>query len=135
LPAGLHLAEWKEFASRFGTSSPRRLWLLGRLQAVLAIASSTRKLRRVFVWGSFVTIKASLKDIDVLLILDDDFEVEHLPSAAQCVFDSVRAKLMFDSDVFWARASIGKEALDLWLDTYQFSRDLRRRGIVELEPL
>ena len=131
----MHLADWKEFASRFGTSSPRRLWLLGRLQAVLAIALSTRKLRRVFVWGSFITAKASPKDIDLLLILDDDFEVEQIPSAAQCVFDSVRAKLLFESDVFWARASIGKEALDLWLDTYQFSRDLRKRGIVGSVPL
>jgi hypothetical protein len=132
LPAGVHIADWKEFASRFGTSSPRRLWLIGRLQAVLAIALSTRKLRRVFVWGSFVTTKASPKDIDLLLILDDDFEVEHIPSVAQCVFDSVRAKLQFESDVFWARASIGKESLDLWLDTYQITRGFRKRGIVEL---
>ena len=42
-------------------------------------------------------------------------------------------KLQFVSDVFWARASIGQEVLDLWLDTYQTSRSYRKRGIVELE--
>ena len=47
--------------------------------------------------------------------------------------DSVRAKLLFESDVFWARASIGREVLDLWSDTYQTSRSFRKRGIVELE--
>lgn len=53
--------------------------------------------------------------------------------AARAVFDSVLAKLFYESDVFWARVSIGNEALGLWLDTYQTSRGFRRRGIVELE--
>lgn len=37
------------------------------------------------------------------------------------------------SDVFWARASIGEEVLQMWLETYQNSRSFRKRGIVELE--
>jgi hypothetical protein len=45
------------------------------------------------------------------------------------------AKLMFESDVFWARSSIGRESLDLWLETYQTSRTFSKRGIVELELL
>ena len=65
--------------------------------------------------------------------MDDDFEVEPVAGPAQAVFDSVRAKLLFESDVFWARTSIGKEMLDLWLDTYQVSRSFRKRSIVELE--
>jgi hypothetical protein len=63
----------------------------------------------------------------------EDFEVDGVDAEAQAVFDSVRAKLLFESDVFWARASIGPEILDLWLDTYQVSRSFRKRGIVELE--
>ena len=43
------------------------------------------------------------------------------------------AKLLFESDVFWDRSSIGREMLDLWLDTYQTSRSFQKRGIVELE--
>ena len=59
--------------------------------------------------------------------MDEDFEVDGLAALAQAVFDSVRAKLMFESDVFWARSSIGPELLDLWLDTYQTSRSFRKR--------
>jgi hypothetical protein len=77
LPAGVHVSHWEEFRSRFGISTPRRVWLLGRLQAALALAEGTGKLRRVLVWGSFVTTKASPKDIDLLLLLDEDFEVQH----------------------------------------------------------
>lgn len=49
------------------------------------------------------------------------------------MFDSVRAKLMFEADVFWARASIGDEILQIWLQTYQISRTYQKRAIVELE--
>jgi len=93
----------------------------------------TGELRRIFVWGSFVTAKAVPRDLDILLIMDEDFEVERIPVLAQVVFNSVQAKLLFESDVFWARSSIGEDVLRLWLETYQNSRSFRKRGIVELE--
>ena len=133
LPPGVHLTGWQEFQSRFGGSSPRRVWLSGRLKALLELAAVNEQLRRIFIWGSFVTAKPYPKDLDILLIMDEDFEVDGVAAPAQAVFDSVRAKLLFESDVFWARASIGNEVLDLWLDTYQTSRSFRKRSIVELE--
>ena len=89
---------------------------------------------RSWEFGSFVACHRNTpKDLDILLIMGEDFEVDGVTAPAHAVFDSVRAKLMFESDVFWARASIGNEVLDLWLDTYQTSRSFRKRGIVELE--
>jgi predicted nucleotidyltransferase len=133
LPPGVHFAGWQEFQARFCGSSLRRVWLSGRLRALLELAAANGKLRRVFIWGSFVTAKPAPRDLDILLIMDEDFEVDGVAAPAQAVFDSVRAKLLFQSDVFWARASIGRELLDLWLGTYQTSRSFRKRGIVELE--
>jgi hypothetical protein len=98
----------------------------------LELAATDGKLRRAFIWGSFVTAKPAPKDLDILLIMDEEFEVDAIAAPAQAVFDSVRAKLLFESDVFWARSSIGRELLDLWLETYQISRSFRKRGIVEL---
>ena len=133
LPPGVHVANLCDFESRFGGSSPRRLWLSRRLRSLVELAATTGKLRRVFVWGSFVTAKPAPRDLDILLIMDENFEVDGITGSAQDIFDSTRAKLLFESDVFWARASIGNEMLDLWLDTYQTSRSFRKRGIVELE--
>jgi predicted nucleotidyltransferase len=133
LPAGVHAVDWKELQARFGVETSRRVWLFGRLRALIELAATTGKLRRVFVWGSFVTAKSAPRDIDVLLIMDEDFEVERIPVVAQEIFDATRAKLRFESDVFWARASIGGEVLTLWLETYQLTRTFRKRGIVELE--
>jgi hypothetical protein len=65
--------------------------------------------------------------------MSEDFEVGNLAPSAQAVFESTRARLLFEADVFWARVSIGDDALAIWLDTYQTSRGFRRRGIVELE--
>jgi hypothetical protein len=83
--------------------------------------------------GKFRGGKPAPKDIDILLIMEDDFQVDELAVPSRAVFDSVRAKLLFESDIFWARSSIGHEMLELWLDTYQISRSFRKRGIVELE--
>ncbi len=129
----MHVADWPTFHSRFGIFSPRRLWLSARFRTLIDLAATTGKLRRVFIWGSFVTSKPEPNDIDVLLIMNEDFEVEKAGIESQGVFDFVRARLMFGSDVFWARISIGEQTLDLWLDTYQVSRTFRKRGIVELE--
>lgn len=133
LPVGVHSSGWNEFRSRFGTPTLRRAWLFGRLEALIALAAGTGKLRRVFVWGSFVTTKPSPKDLDILLLMSEDFEVASIAPAAQTIFDSTRARLLFNSDVFWARESLGQETLALWLETYQTSRTFRKRGIVELE--
>jgi len=118
LPTGVHLADWQEFEAQFGRASPRRVWLSSRLRALLELADTSGQLRRAFVWGSFVTSKPAPKDLDILLIMDEDFKVDQIPAPARAVFDSVRAKLLFESDVFWARSSIGNELLDLWLETY-----------------
>lgn len=107
--------------------------MFGRLQALVDLAAKTGKLRRLFIWGSFVTTKPAPRDLDILLIMDEDFEVERIAARAQPLFDSVRAKLLFETDLFWARISIGEEVLQLWLETYQTTRDFRKRGIVELE--
>jgi len=52
--------------------------------------------------GSFVTAKPAPKDLDILLIMDEDFEVDRIAAPSQVVFDSVRARLLFEADVFWA---------------------------------
>jgi hypothetical protein len=133
LPPGVHAADWRELETRFGGSSPRRIWISGRLRALLELAATSGKLRRAFIWGSFVTAKPAPGDLDVLPIMAEDFEVDAVAAPAQAVFDSARARLPFEAGVFWARASIGREALDLWLDTYRTSRSFRKRGIVEPE--
>jgi hypothetical protein len=75
----------------------------------LDVAGATGELRRVFIRGSFVTAKPAPGDLDILLIMGEGFEVDRTTAQARSVFDSVRAKLRFEADVFRARTSIGDE--------------------------
>jgi hypothetical protein len=132
LPPGVHGATEAEILERFAVTPARRKWLGERLRDILAIAKSTNKLERVFLWGSFVTRKESPNDLDMLLVMDADFELAQLPQDRRVLFDYTQARIRFTADVFWTKVSIGQKTLDLWLDTYQLGKDLKRRGIVEV---
>src|SRR2546430_17315758 len=115
LPEGLHPASEDEFLSRFSISSARRKWLGERLQELFALAKATGKLERIFVWGSFVSAKESPDDVDLLLLVSDDFQVADVPVECQVLFDYVAAKVRFQTDVFWSKSSLEAKVLELWL--------------------
>jgi hypothetical protein len=71
-------------------------------------------------------------DLDRLLVMAADFTLEALPASCRVVFDHVQARLYFYANVFWTKASIDAQALQLWLDTYQTGKDFKRKGIVEV---
>jgi hypothetical protein len=62
LPAGEHLAEWEEFAKRFGTNSTRERLLKGLLRMAKCLANAGCSF--FLVDGSFVTNKESPADYD-----------------------------------------------------------------------
>ena len=134
LPIGVHAATLNEIVTRFGTHTPRRLALASRLRELLDLARATGRLRRAFIWGSFVTDKPFPGDLDVFLLMQEGFdgELTNLPPEQRGVFDHTRARLLFEADVFWATEAIGAEELASWLDVYQLSRDIIQRGIVEV---
>jgi hypothetical protein len=134
LQPGVHGATQGEIVERFGTATPRRQALASRLQELLSLARATGKLRRAFIWGSFVTDKLFPRDLDIFLLMQEGFDREftNLPSEQRCVFDHERARLLFEADVFWATEAIGAEELTAWLSVYQLSRDMVQLGIVEV---
>jgi predicted nucleotidyltransferase len=133
LPEGIHSVSEEEVLGHFATSSARRKWLGERVKEIFALAKSTGKVERIFVWGSFVTAKESPNDVDILLVMGEDFQLEAVPEECQHLFDYIRARVRFNTDVFWSKASIGEDTLSLWLETYQLTKDFKRRGIVEVK--
>ena len=71
LPPGVHEATLSEVVERFGTNTPRRQVLASRLQELVSLARATGKLRRIFIWGSFVTDKPFPRDLDLFLLMKD----------------------------------------------------------------
>jgi hypothetical protein len=73
------------------------------------LASSTGKLRRAFIWGSFVTSKVAPNDVDILLIMDESFEVDGIAAAAKAVFDSARANCRSNRTCFGPELPLAKK--------------------------
>ena len=132
LPKGLYKATLHEVREIFGTGSAKRKLLIGNLENIIELAKSTGKLERVIVWGSFVSNKEFPQDIDLLLIMSDDFDVDANPPEVKRVFAYAQGRIAFNADIFWTKSSIGEEVIDLWLETYQMTRDFESRGIVEV---
>ena len=62
LPPGIYKAALDEITQRFGISTSRRQALADRLRELLRVVQATGQLRRVFIWGSFVTAKPLPRD-------------------------------------------------------------------------
>jgi hypothetical protein len=132
LPKGLYEVTLHEVREVFGTGSAKRKLLIGNLENIIELAKSTGKLEQVIVWGSFISNKEFPQDIDLLLIMRGDFDLDANPPEVKRVFDYVQGRIAFNADIFWTKSSIGEEAIDLWLETYQITRDFESRGIVEV---
>ena len=132
LPPGTHALAVDEVFASFGTGSPRREWLAARLKALLDLARESGLVRRVYLWGSFVTAKASPNDLDVLLVLAAGLQDQDLAGPIRTLLDHQRARLRFHADVFWVPEEVGDNIVNNLLDTYMVDREKRRRGIVEV---
>ena len=132
LPVGVHTAPLAETVSRFGTGSNRRKLLAIRLERIYQIAAQTGYLARFVVFGSFITEKYEPNDVDVFMIMDDNFDMGSLVGEARLLFYHGTAQDYFGCSVFWIRrlAAIGGE--EAAIENWQLKRDGTERGIVEI---
>ena len=132
LPAGVHSATLSETVAHFGTGSDRRKSLALRLERVYHLAAQTGHLARFVVFGSFVTDRPEPNDVDVFMILDDNFDVGPLTGQARLLFDHATAQDRFGCSVFWVRrlAAFGGE--EAAIEDWQIKRDGTQRGILEI---
>jgi len=105
-----------------------------RLRRLHDLATSTGHVARFIVFGSFVTAKDEPNDVDVFLMMDDEFDLDSLDGESKLLFDHRFAQEHFGASVFWVRrlAAFGGE--DTMVEEWQFKRDGNRRGIVEILP-
>ncbi len=104
----------------------------GRLDRVYRIARATGQLARFVVFGSFVTDKPEPNDVDVFLLMQDDFDASQLRGQAALLFDHAAAAAHFGSSVFWLRRSAALGGEQTTIEYWQATRGGGRRGIVEI---
>jgi len=133
LPSGVYKSLLADVGMRFGKGSDRRKLLMHRLERIHQIALHTGYLARFVVFGSFITDKLEPNDVDVFMIMDDNFEMGLLTGEPRLLFaDHGTAQDYFGASVFWMRrmAAIGGEQAAI--EDWQIKRDGTERGIVEI---
>jgi len=135
LPVGVHQASLEEVLDRFGSGTQQREAVSERLVRARHLASSTGMLARFVVFGSYVTAKHEPNDMDIVLVMQDDFRLSDCPEEALLLFDHERADRELKASVFWIRpAHLLAGSIEEFIEHWQVRRDGGRRGIVEVVP-
>src|SRR5262245_56199303 len=111
LPPGVHPATLTDVVRRFGKGSTERRRLARRLKRLHELAKSTGCLARFVVFGSFVTSRPAPRDLDIVLLMDESFDLGAVTGEAAILFHHQEADAHFGASIFWARraSAIGGE--------------------------
>jgi len=135
LPEGVHAATLTEVLARFGGGSSERQAASARLARIYRLAIATGKLRYFLIFGSYVTSKQAPNDVDVILVMFDDFVVAECSAETQALFDHQAAALEFGASIFWTRpGAIFGEPVEEFLASWQIKRDKSKQGVIEVRP-
>jgi hypothetical protein len=133
LPEGLHQATMTEVIERFGGGNKSREDRSALLRRIHERAQATGKLKRFVVFGSYITAKPEPRDVDVVLVMNDDFSLIGCDEEARIIFDHQRAENELGASIFWLTPRVVlRGSLEEFLLGWGTKRDLTRRGIVEV---
>lgn len=134
LPPGVYRATLSEVIVRFGHGTTRRAAVADRLDRIYKLAASTGCLARFVVFGSFVTSKPEPNDVDIVLIMEDEFDVAAVNGEVALVFQHMDAHNYLGASVFWTPRSGASGGEQVMIEYWQVRRDGGKRGIVEIIP-
>ena len=133
LPVGVHAATFDEVLVRFGQETPQRQLVTLRLKRIYELTHRTGKVERFIIYGSYVTAKPAPNDVDILLVMRNDFREAHYEEEILPVFNHLRAHTELGASVFWLRAdAVLMETIDEFISYWQTKRDKTFRGIIEV---
>lgn len=132
LPPGVYQATLSETLARFGQGSIQRSAVADRLGRLYSLADSTGQLARFVVFGSFITAKDDPRDVDVILLMEEAFDLSAVTGEAALVFQHIDAEAHFGASVFWSRRSGAFGGEQAMIEYWQVRREGGQRGIVEI---
>jgi hypothetical protein len=132
LPPGVYRVVLSEALNRFGQGPIQRRRVADRVAHIYQLANSTGHLARFVVFGSFVTAKAEPNDVDIILLMEDTFDVGLVTGEAALLFQHMEADAYFGASVFWTPRSGALGGEQAMVEHWQIRRDGGRRGIIEI---
>ncbi|HEX5443852.1 MAG TPA: hypothetical protein VFW87_08490 [Pirellulales bacterium] len=132
LPPGVYCATLREVRARFGEGSAQREAVAERLDRIYWLAQSTGKVTRFVVFGSFVTDEPYPNDVDIVMLMDDTFDLGVVSDDVALLFHHADADAYFGASIFWTRELAALGGAQDMIEYWQTRRDGRLRGIVEI---
>src|SRR5262249_42044260 len=125
-------ATLSEILARFGQGTIQRRAVADRLNRIYQLADSTGQLARFIIFGSFVTAKAEPNDVDVVLLMEDSFDLSKVKGETSLVFQHTEADSHFGASVFWTKRSGAFGGEQAMIEYWQARREGGLRGIIEV---
>jgi len=133
LPVGIYPATLQEVLEHFGNGSLQRQLVAGRLAKIYRLAKSTNQLARFIIYGSFVTGKTNPNDVDIFLVMDDNFDKYRFQSDVRGIFEHLETETDIGASIFWMLESSVLVDEKIFIDGWQVKRGGKtQRGIVEV---
>lgn len=132
MPSGVYQASLGEVVTHFGGDTSERQIASTRLERIYHLAAETGHLKRFAVFGSFITSKEAPNDVDIFIIMDDEFDVSRTDGDTAILFDHPAAQSYFGASVFWVRSMAALGGEDDAIGDWMITRSGKRRGIVEI---
>ena len=133
LPVGIYQATLQEVVEHFGNGSLQRQLVAGRLKKIYFFAKATNQVLRFIVYGSFVTAKENPNDIDIFMLVKDDFNPDEVSGKSRLIFKHLTTQEYEGASVFWGTKSGIIGNADEFVKGWQVKRDQTRRGIIEVK--
>jgi len=131
LPVGVHRASLRTVLGLLGRGARQRVAVGSRLLRIRELLAGL-PVRRFIVFGSFVTTKPEPQDVDIFLVMENDFDVAQLAGDSCLLFDHLAAQSRFGASVFWVRSLAALGGEDEAVAHWQIKRNGQRRGIIEI---
>ena len=133
LPPGIYLASLDEVLERFGTSTPTRQQQGNLLRQIVERMRKYPTIKRVLLWGSFVSTKPAPGDLDYSIVIDPRHGQVTIEPEERRFFSPVSAKIYYGVDPSYL--IINEYPLERYFELLEFichDRDGQPRGILEV---
>ncbi len=98
LEPGIYLASLEEVLRRFGSGSPARERQGNLLRLIVERARNYPTIKRVLIWGSFVSAKLEPGDLDYSIVVDPRHRIVSIDEANYRFFVPLDAKIHYGVD-------------------------------------
>jgi hypothetical protein len=132
LPPGIHAASLADVEARFG-GTPVRERQLGLMREVVTAAAPYKSIKRVLVWGSFVTSKPEPRDLDYSVVVSSEHFRTSVAPEHRRFLAPIDARIYYGVDR--NRLVITDFPVELYSEPVYFvceTREGTQRGIIEI---